>query len=82
MKAYLFIYHPGPHHEISSQSVHNVLSNGAYRQTNQHYQNHYLVCQDVKTLGHLVNLIEVAVIEHTFHNCWCVVMLHLKDKAM
>ena len=28
------LYHPGPLHEISSQSVHNVLSNFVNRQTN------------------------------------------------
>ena len=32
------LYYPGPLHKISSQSVHNVLSNVVHRQTNRHRQ--------------------------------------------
>ena len=39
------LYYPGSLHKISSQSVHNVLSNVVHRQTNQRYQKHNLLCQ-------------------------------------
>ena len=43
------LYYPGPLHKISSQSVHNFLSNVVHRQTdrqtNQRYQKHNLLCQ-------------------------------------
>ena len=44
------LYYPGPLHKISSQSVHNFLSNVVHRQTNKqtrnkHYQKHNLLCQ-------------------------------------
>ena len=54
------LYYSGPVHKISSQSVHNVLSNVVHRQTNkqnrqtdrqtdrqtnQRYQKHNLLCQ-------------------------------------
>ena len=47
------LYHSGPLHKISSQSVHNFLSNVVHRQTdrqtdkltNQRYQKHNLLCQ-------------------------------------
>ena len=47
------LYYPGPLHKISSQSVHNILSNVVHRrtdrqtdrQTNQLYQKHNLLCQ-------------------------------------
>ena len=43
------LYYSGPLHKISSQSVHNFLSNVVHRQTdkltNQHYQKHNLHCQ-------------------------------------
>ena len=46
------LYYPGPLHKISSQSVHNFLSNvhgqtdrQTDRQTNQRYQKHNLLCQ-------------------------------------
>ena len=51
------LYYSGPVHKISSQSVHNLLSNVVHRQTNkqtdrqtdrqtnQRYQKHNLLCQ-------------------------------------
>ena len=45
------LYYPGPLHKISSQSVHNFLSNIVHRQTNKQnrqtkrYQKHNLLCQ-------------------------------------
>ena len=47
------LYYSGPAHKISSQSVHNFLSNVVHRrtdrqtdrQTNQRYQKHNLLCQ-------------------------------------
>ena len=43
------LYYPGPLHKISSQSVHNFLSNVVHRQTNkqtnQRYRKHNLLCQ-------------------------------------
>ena len=47
------LYYSGPLHKISSQTVHNFLSNVVHRQTNkqtdkptsQHYQKHNLLCQ-------------------------------------
>ena len=43
------LYYPRPLHKISSQSVHNFLSNVVHRQTdkqtNQRYQKHNLLCQ-------------------------------------
>ena len=45
-------YYSGPLHKISSQSVHNFLSNVVHRQTNrqtnQGYQKHNLLCQGGK----------------------------------
>ena len=58
------LYYSGPVHKISSQSVHNFLSNVVHRQTdkqtnrqtNQRYQKHNLLCQghiyDQSTLRH------------------------------
>ena len=44
-----FIVLPGPFHKISSQSIHNFLSNVFHkqtnRQTNQRYQKHNVLCQ-------------------------------------
>ena len=46
------LYYSGPVHKISSQSVHNFLSNVVHRQTNrrtkQHHQKHNLLCQGGK----------------------------------
>ena len=50
------LYYSGPVHKISSQSVHNFLSNVVHRQTdrqtdrqtNQRYQKHNLLCQGGK----------------------------------
>ena len=39
------LYYPTPRHKISSQSVHNFLSNVVHKQTNQRYQKHNLLCQ-------------------------------------
>ena len=43
------LYYSGPVHKISSQSVHNFLTNVVQRQTdrqtNQRYQKHNLLCQ-------------------------------------
>ena len=45
------LYYSGPLHTISSQSVHNFLSNVVHRQTNrqtnhaQRYQKHNLLCE-------------------------------------
>ena len=39
------LYYSGPIHKISSQSVHNFLSNVVHRQTNQRHQKHNLLCQ-------------------------------------
>ena len=43
------LYYSGPIHKISSQSVHNFLSNVVHRQTDrqtyQRYQKHNLLCQ-------------------------------------
>ena len=43
------LYYSGPVHKISSQSVHNFLSNVVHRQTdrqtNQPYQKHNFLCQ-------------------------------------
>ena len=36
------LYYPGPLHKISSQSIHNFLSN-VHKQTNQRYQKHNLL---------------------------------------
>ena len=55
------LYYSGPVHKISSQSVHNFLSNVVHRQnkqtdrqTNQRYQKHILLCQggNDKRLSH------------------------------
>ena len=51
-----YLYYSGPVHKISSQSVHNFLSNVVHRQTdrqtdrqtNQRYQKHNLLCQGGK----------------------------------
>ena len=44
-----YLYYSGPVHKISSQSVHNFLSNVVHiqtnKQTNQRYQKHNLLCQ-------------------------------------
>ena len=44
-----YLCYSGPFHKISSQSVHNFLSNVVHRQTdrqtNQRYQKHNLLCQ-------------------------------------
>ena len=44
-----YLYYSGPIHKISSQFVHNFLSNVVHRQTdrqtNQRYQKHNLLCQ-------------------------------------
>ena len=43
-----YLYYSGPVHKISSQSVHNFLSNvhrQTNKQTNQRYQKHNLLCQ-------------------------------------
>ena len=48
-----YLYYSGPVHKISSQSVHNFLSNVVHRQTNrqtvrqtnQRYRKHNLLCQ-------------------------------------
>ena len=42
------LYYLGPLRKISSQSVHNFQSNVVQtdRQTNQHYQQHSLLCQE------------------------------------
>ena len=45
------LYYSGPVHKISSQSVHNLLSNvhrQTNKQTNQRYQKHNLLCQGGK----------------------------------
>ena len=39
------LYYPGPRPKISSQSVHNFLSNVIHKQTNQRHQKHNLLCQ-------------------------------------
>ena len=45
------LYNPGPLHKISSQSVHNLLSNVVHRQTNKQKKQtnatkkHSLLCQ-------------------------------------
>ena len=43
------MYYPGLLHKISLQSVHNFLSNvvhrQTYKQTNQRYEKHNLLCQ-------------------------------------
>ena len=53
------LYYSGPVHKISSQSVHNFLSNVVHRQTNkqtdrqttnQRYRKHNLLCQGGKKL--------------------------------
>ena len=48
------LYYSGPVHKISSQSVHNFLSNVVHRQTdrqtNQRYQKHNLLCQGGKNV--------------------------------
>ena len=49
------LYYPGPLHKVSSQYVHNFLSNVVHRQTdkptNQHYQEHNLLCQGGNFVG-------------------------------
>ena len=49
-----YLYYSGPVHKISSQSVHNCLSNVVHRQTNkqtnQRYQKHNLLCQGGKNI--------------------------------
>ena len=53
------LYYSGPVHKISSQSVHNFLSNVVHRQTdrqtNQHYQKHNLLCQGGNNHGLVYN---------------------------
>ena len=62
------LYYSGPVHKISSQSVHNFLSNVVHRQTdrqtdrqtNQRYQKHNLLCQggnymDYNCQDHILN---------------------------
>ena len=56
------LFYPEPLHKISSQSVHNLLSNVVHkqtnkqtnkqtdRQTNQHYQKYNLLCQGGKEI--------------------------------
>ena len=39
------LYYLGPRPKISSQSVHNFLSNVVHKQTNQRHQKHNLLCQ-------------------------------------
>ena len=63
-----YLYYSGPVHKISSQSVHNFLSNVVHRQTNkqtdrqtnQHCQKHNLLCQggnyDMNTTSQAVPL--------------------------
>ena len=50
------LYYSGPVHKISSQSVHNFLSNVVHRQTNrqtnQRYQKHNLLCQGGNNVLH------------------------------
>ena len=58
------LYYSGPVHKISSQSIHNFLSNVVHRQTdrqtdrqtNQRYQKHNLFCQGCNELGPYVML--------------------------
>ena len=58
------LYYSGPVHKISSQYVHNFLSNVVHRQTdrqtdrqtNQCYQKHNLLCQGGNYLGLSLNL--------------------------
>ena len=52
------LYYPGPRPEISSQSVHNFLSNvvnkidkQTNKQTNQRHQKHKLLCQGGNKFG-------------------------------
>ena len=59
------LYYSGPVHKISSQSVHNFLSNVVHRQTNrqtdrqtnQRYQKHNLLCQGGNEKNLLSNII-------------------------
>ena len=63
-------YYSGPVHKISSQSVHNFLSNVVHRQTNrqtdrqtnQHYQKRNLLCQG----GNYISRIDLLCIYHKF----------------
>ena len=52
------LYYSGPVHKISSQSVHNFLSNVVHRQTNkqtnQRYQKHNLLCQGGNEPGYTI----------------------------
>ena len=56
-----YLYYSGPVHKISSQSVHNFLSNVVHRQTNkqtnQRYQKHNLLCQGGKNIVSKSNVI-------------------------
>ena len=45
------LYYPRSHPKISSQSVHNFLSNVVHKQTNQHHQKHNLLCQGGNKFG-------------------------------
>ena len=55
-----YLYYSGPVHKISSQSVHNFLSNVVHRQTNrqtnQRYQKHSLLCQGGNDLWKLIRM--------------------------
>ena len=64
------LYYSGPVHKISSQSVHNVLSNVAHRQTNkqtnQRYQKHNLLCQGGNNCS---KVCEKIIFKHLFNYC-------------
>ena len=57
------LYYSGPVHKISSQSIHNFLSNVVHRQTNkqtnkqtnQRYQKHNLLCQGGNFAKEVIN---------------------------
>ena len=61
-----YLYYSGPVHKISSQSVHNFLSNVVHRQTdrqtNQRYQKHNLLCQGGKYHHHIISIVIIIII--------------------
>ena len=65
-------YYPRPLHKISSQSVHNFLSNVVHRQTNkqtnQHYQKHNLLCQGGNYIQFPATQNEITAMEQEFYD--------------
>ena len=65
--------YPGTLSKISSQSIHNFLSNVVHsqrdRQTNQSYQKHNLLCQGGKNCNVFILYSNYQILQHASHNC-------------